>query len=302
MKSEKKILIAFILNLAFSLFEFWGGIYTGSISVISDSIHDMGDAASIGLSFIFEKISKKKPDSTHTYGYARYSVLGGLVTNIILFFGSLAVIYNAVIRIIHPSPIKYNEMIVLAIIGVCVNFCAAYFTRGSDSPCQKAVNLHMIEDVLGWAIVLIAAVIMKFVNFTHIDPIMSVCVAVFILVNSIKNLNEIKDIFLEKTPREIDIEILKKDILNIENVIDVHQVRVHSIDGQTNVAAMHIVTDKNRLEIKKEIRLLLHKYNIFHVTLELESKGELCPEEYCAVQHAKKTEHHHHHHHHHHHK
>ena len=100
MKTEKNILIAFILNFAFSVFEIIGGLLTGSIAIISDSIHDMGDALSIGLAYFLEKISKKQPDEKYTYGYSRYSVMGSLITSTILLAGSLIVITNATNRII----------------------------------------------------------------------------------------------------------------------------------------------------------------------------------------------------------
>ena len=155
MKTEKNIFFAFILNLAFSVFEFAGGIFTGSVAIISDAIHDIGDAISIGISYFLERKSKKQPDEVYTYGYARYSVVGGVVTTLILLLGSVAVVYNAVIRIISPVPVNYGGMIVFAIVGVVVNGGAALFTRDGDSVNQKAVNLHMLEDVLGWIVVLI---------------------------------------------------------------------------------------------------------------------------------------------------
>lgn len=149
MKTERNIFIAFLLNLSFSVFEFIGGIITGSVAIMSDAVHDIGDAASIGISFFLEKKSKGKPDEKYTYGYARYSVVGGLITTLILLLGSVMVIYNAVNRIIEPTEIDYTGMIIFAVVGVCVNFCAAIFTREGGSLNQKAVNLHMLEDVLG---------------------------------------------------------------------------------------------------------------------------------------------------------
>ena len=87
MKTEKNILIAFILNLAFSVFEFVGGIFTGSVAIVSDAVHDIGDAASIGISYFLEKKSKKKPDEKYTYGYMRYSVIGSVITTLIFLTG-----------------------------------------------------------------------------------------------------------------------------------------------------------------------------------------------------------------------
>ena len=155
MKTEKNILGAFILNVTFSVLEFIGGALTNSVAIISDSIHDMGDAISIGLSYFLEKKSKKKPDKKYTYGYIRYSILGGLITTVILIIGSSLVIYNSIIRIFNPVEINYNGMIIFAIFGVVINFMAAYLTREGDSINQKSVNLHMLEDVLGWIVVLI---------------------------------------------------------------------------------------------------------------------------------------------------
>lgn len=298
MKTEKNILIAFILNFGFSIFEFIGGIYTGSIAIMSDAVHDIGDAASIGVSFFLEKKSKKQPDDNYSYGYARYSVLGSIITTLILLTGSVAVIYNAIKRIMLPTPIRYDGMIIFALVGVCVNLCAAFFTRRGNSLNQKAVNLHMLEDVLGWIIVLIGAFVMKFTDFVLLDPIMSVGVAVFILFNAIKNLREIMDIFLEKTPKGINIEELKTHIMKIDGVIDVHHVHIRSIDGYNHYATMHIVTNGYSHEMKEEIRDELSEHGICHVTLELEKEGEPCHEKICKTNFEVSSEHHHHHHHH----
>ena len=296
MKTEKNILIAFILNFSFSIFEFFGGLYTGSVAIISDAVHDIGDAASIGCSLFLEKKSKKQPDNDYTYGYARYSVIGGVITTLILLVGSLIAIYNSIHRIITPTEIKYNGMIIFAVIGVCVNFGAAFFTRDGESINQKAVNLHMLEDVLGWAVVLVGAVVMKFTDFVLIDPIMSIGVSIFILINAVNNLKEILDIFLEKTPHNIDVEKIKEHITGIDSIIDVHHIHIWSMDGHNNFATMHIVTNADSHEIKDKIRNELSRHGICHVTLELEAEGEHCHEKLCRNEFESNTHHHHHHH------
>ena len=297
MKTEKSILIAFILNLAFSVFEFVGGLVTGSVAIVSDAVHDLGDAASIGVAFFLEKKSKKQPDEKYTYGYARYSVIGGVITTLILLFGSIMVIYNAVARMIDPTEINYNGMIVFAVIGVGVNLAAALFTREGDSLNQKAVNLHMLEDVLGWIVVLIGAVVMKFTDFAIIDPLMSMGVAIFILINAIKNLKEVLELFLEKTPHGVEIHELEEHLLEIPGVLGVHHIHVWSMDGQSNYATMHVVANGDAHEIKHKIRDELKEHGIGHATLELESEGEHCHEEHCHVEVKSSAGHHHHHHH-----
>ena len=299
MKTEKYIFIAFVLNFIFAIFEFVGGIFTGSVAIISDAVHDIGDAASIGAAFFLEKKSKKQPDEAYTYGYARYSVLGSAITTLILLAGSILVIYNAIQRIITPTQIDYNGMIIFAIVGVCVNFTAALFTHGGGSLNQKAVNLHMLEDVLGWVVVLIGALIMRFTDFYILDPLMSIGVAVFILANALKNAKAAVDIFLEKTPSNVDVLEIKRHIEEIDGVADAHHIHIWSMDGQSHYATMHIVAKGNFHEIKDEIRRELKEHGISHVTLEMESVGEHCHEKICRVDSSALQGHCHHHHHHH---
>lgn len=297
MKTERNIFFAFILNLAFSVFEFIGGVFTGSVAIISDAVHDIGDAISIGVAFFLEKKSKRQPDKKYTYGYVRYSVIGSLFTTLILLFGSAMVIYNAILRIINPIEINYNGMIIFAIIGVCVNFGAALLTRGGDSLNQRAVNLHMLEDVLGWIVVLVGAIVMRFTDFYIVDPLMSIGVAIFILINALKNLKNILDLFLEKTPRGISIDEIAEHIRKVEGVLSVHHIHVWSMDGDNNYATMHIVVNADTHTIKHKIRDELKEHDIGHVTLEFETEGEHCHEEHCHVDVVSSSGHHHHHHH-----
>lgn len=301
MKTDKNILIAFILNFGFAVFELIGGAITGSVAIMSDAIHDIGDAASIGFSYFLERKSRRQPDRTHTYGYMRYSVLGGLVTTCILLVGSVAVIYNAIERLFNPVEINYEGMLFFAVVGVIVNFCAAYFTRDGDSINQKSVNLHMLEDVLGWTVVLVGGVIMYFTDISVIDPLMSIGVAIFILVNAIRNLKEVENLFLEKTPEGIDIDEIRHHLCKIDGVSDVHHIHVWSMDGISNYATMHIVAEGDSVSIKDAVRKELREHHIGHSTLELESPDEDCQNHDCHTHTHHSGGHHHHHHGHHHH-
>lgn len=295
-QSASKILTAFILNLTFSIIEFLGGFFTNSIAITSDAIHDLGDAMSIGIAYFLERYSKKAPDDKYTYGYVRYSVMGSLLTTIILITGSIIVVISAVSRIIHPEPVDYNGMILLAIFGVAINFAAVYFTRDGESLNQKSVNLHMLEDVLGWVVVLIGAIVMRFTNIELLDPLLSIAVAIFILVNALRYLKEVIDLFLEKTPHGISIDEIKRHLLELKNVQDVHHIHIWSMDGFTNYATMHVVCANPSHDLKDSIRSELRKRNISHVTIELESPNEHCEEENCQIDQNSNSAHTHHHH------
>lgn len=300
MKPKTKILMAFILNLLFSVFEFIGGIVTGSIAITSDAVHDFGDAITIGVSYFLEKVSNRKADKKYTYGYLRFSVLGGFITTIILLISSGIVIYNAILRFMNPTIIDYNGMIVFAIVGLVVNLVATYFTHGGNSINQKAVNLHMLEDVFGWLIVLVGAVIIKFTDFYIIDPILSILVSIFIIINVVKNLKEITDIFLIKTPKSIDIDEIIEHVKKIEGVKGVHHVHFWTIDGQMNCATMHVVVKEINSSIKTKVKEELKEHGISHVTIDMEKKDEICTELTCEMKRQECCHHQHHHHQHHH--
>ena len=296
MKTAGKILVAFILNLAFSVFEFVGGAITGSIAIISDAIHDMGDAFSIGVSFALEKLSHKKADKKYTYGYYRYSLLGSALQSAILLCGSLVVAYNAVMRFVFPRPIDYDGMMLIAVIGFLVNFVAAWFTSGEGSLNQRAINLHMLEDVLGWAIVLIGAVVMRFTDWWFLDPALSLALAVFIGFHALKNLKTVGDVFLEKTPEGIDPEEIARHLTEIPGVESIHHLHIWSMDGYRHSATLHAVVRGEYGPAKQAIKEELEEHGITHVTVELEGPDEHCEDTCCKP--AAHTHHHHHHHHH----
>ena len=285
MKTTRSMIIAFLLNLGFSVFEFFGGIISGSFAIMSDALHDLGDTFSIGISLIFERKSKKAPDEIYTYGYGNFSLIGALFTTIILLLGCVIIIINAISKIINPTEIEYGKMIIFAVIGVLVNTVAAFVTRGKDSANQRAVNLHMLEDVLGWICVLIGAVIMHFTDFYILDPIMSIAVSTFIIFHSMSNLKEIFSVFLGKVPEETDISEIKEHLMLIEGICDVHHVHIWEHGSGNVLATMHIVSDSNPSQIKKEVREELIEHGISHVTLEIEGKNENCNNKVCNISH-----------------
>jgi cobalt-zinc-cadmium efflux system protein len=295
MKKTKKLWIAFFLNGFFAVFEFVGGIFTGSIAIASDALHDLGDAVSIGLSLGLERLSRKGPDKKYTYGYYRYSVLGGTVQSVILLCGAVFVAYSAICRFLAPQPVDYTGMLFVAVIGFVVNFAAAWFTSGDGSINQRAINLHMLEDVLGWAAVLVGAVVMRFTDWGFIDPALSLALSVFIGINALKNLKRVLDIFLEKTPAGVDPEKIAHHLGQIPGVESIHHLHIWSMDGYRNSATLHAVVTGEYGPVKQAIKEELEEHGIAHATVELERPGEHCEAPCCHP--AEHMEHHRHHHH-----
>lgn len=270
---------------------------TNSVAILSDSIHDIGDAISIGFSYFMEKKSKKEADEKHTFSYNRYSILSSAITAGVLIAGSAIVIVNSILRIINPLPINYNGMLIFAIVGVIVNSIAMFATKDGATLNQRAVNLHMLEDVLGWVIVLIGAIIMKFTNFTLLDPILSIGVAIFVLISGISMFKSAANIMVEKAPKGIRTEKVKKNILKVKGVKDIHHFRIWSLDENNIYAIMHLVVEDN-FKKKNEIREILHKEGITNTTIEIEKEDESCNEPEEVEEKCSDCGHHHHHHHH----
>ena len=168
-------------------------------------------------------------------------------------------------------------------------------THGGSSLNQKAVSLHMLEDVLGWAVVLIGAIVMRFTDLWILDPIMSIAVAVFIGINAVRTLWEVLPLFLEKAPKGMTVGKVKAALGEIPEIRDVHNVHLWTLDGYNSYATLHIVTDGDTHHVKEEARHALAHLGIRHVTLELEVPGEECHGEYCNTT-PPHVDHHHHHH------
>ena len=285
--SISNIRLAFFLNLFFSIFELIGGILSNSVSIFSDAIHDIGDSLSIGISYLLEKFSKKKANTKYTYGYLRYSLIGALFTSVMLLLGTIIVLYRSIPLLFEPTVVNHNLMILFSIIGTIVNGIAAYKTSKSHNKNEKAISLHMIEDVLGWLGVLIGSIIIRFTGWTIIDPILSILIAIYILYHVYENLRDIFYIFMDKVPSDINIDNLSKSINKKFNVIkEIHHVHIWSIDGISNYMTAHVLLNKSISEneiitLKKQLKEFLLESNIQHSTIEIEYHNEKCSSIKC---------------------
>lgn len=278
--SQKNIETAFFLNLLFVFVELAGGYLTGSFAILSDAIHDFGDCATIGLAWILEKISNKKADEKYTYGYRRYSLVSGLITSVVLVAGSVGIIIGSVIKFFKPHEINGIGMLLISVFGVAINSFAAYKTSHGSGAGEKAINLHLLEDVLGWLAVFVGSVFVHFLNWYFIDSLLSVAIAVFILWNAARNVIDVLWVMLEKTPVDFSVEEYKKALSKIDGVVDVHHIHIWSLDGEKNLATVHITPHKSleipRLnDIKKEILCVSKEMGVDHITVEFDfSEGD----------------------------
>ena len=277
----KNIKVAFFLNLFFTLLEIVGGFFTNSMAILSDAVHDFGDCLSLGLAWYFQKVSGKGSDSSYSYGYKRFSLMGAVINSIVLIVGSIFILSAAIPRIFHPEKTQAAGMFFLAIVGVLVNGIAFIRLKKGSSLNEKVVSLHFLEDVLGWVSILVGAVIMYFFNAPFIDPILSVGIACFVLFNVFKNIRQTLHIILQGIPADIDIDELSAELQQFKGIEDIHDLHVWSVDGNYNILTVHVVMNKTLesdkiTELKRKIRNSLKQKGIQHATIEFETSDERC--------------------------
>ncbi len=283
----ENIKVAFFLNLGFTIIEIVGGILTNSIAIISDAVHDLGDSLSLGLAWYFQKIAKKGRDNQFTYGYKRFSLLGALINSMVLIIGSIIVLSAAIPRIFQPVQAETVGMFWLAVLGIIVNGAAVFRLKKGNSINEKVVMLHLLEDVLGWAAILVGSVFMYFFDLPILDPIMSIGISCFVLFNVYKNLRDTFRVILQAIPEELDIKQLETHLLSFDEILKIHDLHVWSIDGSYNILSVHIVVKQalgleELANLKSKMRASLLEIGINHATFEFETETEICNLENCC--------------------
>lgn len=276
--STKNIRTAFFLNLAFAFVELIGGIITNSVAILSDAVHDFGDSISLAIAWALQKKSNKAKDDKYSYGYKRFSLLSSVILSAILLVGSILILTEAIGRLFNPQEVNAQGMLWLAILGIIVNGLAALSVKRGKTLNERAVFLHIMEDVLGWIGVLVISIVMIFANLPILDPILSISITIWVLYNVYKNLKATFNILLQAFPKNVDVKKLTKEIEAIDNVISIHDLHIWTQDGLSHVMTLHIVAEKNYETIKIKVRGIAKTFNIDHVTIELEDKYSSCEE------------------------
>ncbi len=280
-EGTKNIRLAFFLNFFFAIIELIGGLFTNSVAILSDALHDFGDSISLGIAWYLQKFSEKKRDKYYSYGYKRFSLLGALFISMILLVGSIFVIQESIKRIMDPQTPNAQGMFLLAILGIVVNGAAVLRLKKGSSINERAVSLHMMEDVLGWIAVFIVSIVMMFVDLPVLDPLLSIGISIWILTNVYRNLRDTFHILLQQVPQNVDIEGVQEKIKHIDGVLSLHDIHLWTLDGEENILTIHIVLSENatveqETEIKSKVREVCAESDIQHVTIEFERVGEIC--------------------------
>lgn len=273
---SKNIRTAVFLNLCFTIIELIGGLLTNSLAILSDALHDFGDTIVLSLAWYAEKKSKQGPDEKRTYGYARLSVFSALASGAVLIGGSLFIVSQAIPRLLNPETVNAPGMMVLAVIGIIFNGIGALRLRKGEGVNEKVLSWHLFEDVFGWIAVLIGGGLIYLFDLPILDPILTIGFTLFILWGVVRSMKEVSNILLEGVPARVNLAVLKKDILDSEGILGLHDVHVWSLEGKTNVLSAHIVITPQSIDeghaVQTRVKnMLKDKHDIEHATIELET-------------------------------
>lgn len=279
--SSANLKIAFFLNLGFTLIEIAGGFWTNSIAILTDAVHDLGDCVSLGLAWWFDRISYRAETPVHTFGYRRYRLLGGVITGVALLVGLGFVLFHSIGRLLEPEPVYAPGMIGLAVLGILFNGAAVLRVRRGTSLTERMVSWHLLEDTLGWVVVLLGAGAMAIWDLPMIDPLLSIALAVVVLWNAFRNLKKLITVFLQVIPDGFDPATFRAEAKTVEGVESVHHLHAWSIDGESHVLSAHVVRSGEPGEdwrIREKIVAMLTPRGFDHITLQFESAIDPCPE------------------------
>lgn len=273
MKAKYTVWVAFFLNLSYAIVEFIAGGIFGSSAVLADSVHDLGDAIAIGISAFLETISNREEDRQYTLGYKRFSLLGALMTAVILITGSILVILENTTKLFNPQPVNDEGILWLGIIAVSINLLASLVVRKGKTKNESILSLHFLEDTLGWIAVILMAIILRFTDWYILDPLLSLVISIFILTKAIPRFWSALKIFLDAVPEGVETGDLEKDLEDLINVKSVNQLSIWSMDGLENNAIVHLCLEdwEQMMETKNQVRQLLEERGIQNISIEVDA-------------------------------
>ena len=294
---SRAIGVAFFLNLGFTLVELVGGLLTNSVAILADALHDLGDSLALGLGWYLSRVARRGADASFSYGYQRFSLLGALINSLVLVAGSVFILVEAVPRLWAPEMPHAEGMFLLALLGVAVNGFAAWRLKRSGTLNAQAMGWHLLEDMLGWIAVLVVSIVLMFVDWPVLDPLLSVVFTAFILINVLRTLRATIGVFLQAVPAGAALADVEAALRAEADVAAVHHGRLWTLDGEhcrhkvfnaswtldgeQHVFTAHVVAARSldageMTVLKGRVEARLAPFGFAHTTIEIELPGENC--------------------------
>lgn len=277
--NAKKLTIALVLTSTFLIVEVVAGLITQSLALLSDAAHMFTDAAALAIALAAIKIAKRPADNKRTFGYQRFEILAALFNASMLFFVAIYILYEAYQRFTQPPEIQSVGMLIVASLGLIINLISMKILMSSaaESLNMKGAYLEVLSDALGSVGVIIGAIVIYFTNWYWVDTILAVAIGFWVLPRTWILLRQSINILLEGVPEEVDIEKLRNDLLALDGVESIHQLKVWAITSKNIHLTVHLFApnvDRNQLH-RSAIDMLAHEHEIGEVTLQIEDDAEM---------------------------
>lgn len=279
-QTVSRLALSLGLTLAFVFVEIAAGLWGNSLALLTDAAHNATDVIALGLSWYAIRLAAQHSNARQTYGYHRAGILVALVNATTLVVISLGILYEAWERFLAPPQVQSGILIGVGLVAFVINLGTALLVKsGSEHDLNmRSTSLHLMGDVFSTVGAVVAGVLIYFTGANWLDALASVLIAALIVWNAWGILHETVDILLESTPRDVDMDAMVRDVLQVKGVLGVHDLHVWSISGSLRTMSAHILTDdisiSNGAAIQAGINgLVAERYNISHATLQLECSG-----------------------------
>ena len=275
--SDRSLIVAVSINILLTVFQIVGGIISGSLALIADALHNLSDAASLGIAIFARKISRKPADQSKTFGYKRAEVVAALINLTILVIISLYLLYEAIWRFFDPVSISGWVIVIVAGVALVIDMITALITLrlSKNNMNMKAAFLHNLSDALASLAVIVAGSLIILYQWFWVDTLLTLLLSLFILYQGLAMLPKTIHLLMEGAPEDIDFDAINKSLLSLEGVDDIHHVHVWSLDEETIALEAHVVANIETFDEMESIKNIIKKklsdeFNIKHSTLEFE--------------------------------
>jgi cobalt-zinc-cadmium efflux system protein len=289
-QTTTRLSLSLALTLAFVVIEAGAAIFANSLALLTDAAHNLTDVIALGLTWLAVRMTAQPANAQKTYGYHRAGILVALLNSTTLVLISLGIFYEAYQRFMRPPEVQSTILIGVGLIAVIINLVTALLVqRGSKTDLNlRSAFVHLMGDVFSTIGAVIAGVIIYFTNANWLDPFVSVLIGLLILYNAWGILRDAVDILLEGTPRDVDLNEMVDDIVQVDGVLGVHDIHVWSLTQSMRTMSAHILTDDVHISagalIQRQVsEMLRHRYNIAHATLQLECVDCFPDSLYCDL-------------------
>jgi len=273
-----RLVISILLNGLITLVEIAGGIFSNSLALISDAIHNLGDTLALILAWLANHFSGRKPNARRTFGYKRFEILSAFINASVLTAISIYLFYEAILRFLHPEPVRSGLMFIIAGIGLLANLISMLFLRRDSHKSLniKAAYVHLLGDTLSSVAVIVGAILIYFMKVVWIDPLLTLIISIVIIIQAYKILRESVDILMQSTPESLDLDEIKIYLEKHPMIRNIHHVHCWRLQDQDILFEAHIETSEDLLlsesnKLLKEVEeILKQKFHITHTTLQVE--------------------------------